>query len=1181
MHWTVGVQTNIKYTSPILEESFPAESPCLAIGDYRNGTVGYAVCNVDPSVSYIEQLVRDTITNNITSFSVGYYKPSDIEKSLPRFQCMRFLIQILDQERHVRISNLTASSCPELSIASLLYPRLNLSWARIDGLSLQQDPINVTLACPMSSNLEALILQNNGLASAPFSSCPIYFSNLIHVLFENQQLKLDDIPLFTLSDHLKYLSLHNCSLHNIPRSTFVGLINLRMLNISSNKIRSFEKEVFHYLSSLTVLRIDNNMLTTLDMGIFQELISLQYLYLSGNHFSSIDGKVAILPSLRVIVLSQNNLTVVRKTLFRDSPMLTVIELTNNNISNIEYEAFANMTSFKALDASNNLLTHINPCNWFDDVTKINFIVLASNNITSVEGLQCLSKMRVFNLFGNVLSTIPPLKNLINLDILDLGCNAIHYVMGEEIIPAIRLRYLYIDSNEMMRLGVFSNSSSIEILDLKLNKLTFIPEFCFNGLQSLNKLNLSYNNLRYLGAFAFPANLQKLGLYGNELSDLGSINKNLPHLHKLEIGHNNLSTIDIYLPSVVYLDISQNPLEDFSLQLCERMPNLQEIFLEKLGIREYYRDLFGTFGCIHWRHVSLARNRIAKLDYYSKLQVSGSIDYSYNPLKSIPMYPQLGFYPSHLYFNNCSIDSIAPMSFQHMYSLVSVELKGNHIQHFPQMSPSHTKYDLRDNPIVCSCHLRWLLGNILRRNYLFTNCMDPVTSSVEVFDLLSSDRLVCQHELNCAQGCVCYGLNTSTINIVKCSSKSLTTIPLRLPTEADVIYLDHNQFSNLHFPSDMEKMAASQLFLQHSQINFLEKELFTAFPYLNLIDLSYNALTALNMDVFYSLYDIKKLFLHGNCIHQIYSAAGFNLPNLQIMTLHGNDLDAVTENLDIAIRSMPLANLTLAGNPWQCAACAGPILRKWLAQHADIVSDAAGFRCNKSQVPVLDINTTTLEYAKCVKAIHTLTSTHWGVIAGLIVSLIILLISSALTYCFKDHILVLLYNKCDFLKRRRRELNVLYDVRIIYDETDERVRQWVVSELLQVLETEWRLDVFLVERDMLAGGNHADEIAQSIRQSRRTLTVVSRNFIDNEWAQFAYQVAFQFQIENDLHQMLVAAWEPVEIDSMEHSIKVYFKTKQVMYRTSRRFWPLLKSKLPVSRENLGQIPDNIELNLLHR
>ena len=84
------------------------------------------------------------------------------------------------------------------------------------------------------------------------------------------------------------------------------------------------------------------------------------------------------------------------------------------------------------------------------------------------------------------------------------------------------------------------------------------------------------------------------------------------------------------------------------------------------------------------------------------------------------------------------------------------------------------------------------------------------------------------------------------------------------------------------------------------------------------------------------------------------------------------------------------------------------------------------------------------------------------------------------------------------------MDVLYDVRIIYDETDGRVRQWVVGVLLQVLETEWGLHVFLVERDMLGGGNLAEEIVQSIRQSRKTLIVVSQNFFHDEWTQCAYQ-----------------------------------------------------------------------------
>ena len=105
----------------------------------------------------------------------------------------------------------------------------------------------------------------------------------------------------------------------------------------------------------------------------------------------------------------------------------------------------------------------------------------------------------------------------------------------------------------------------------------------------------------------------------------------------------------------------------------------------------------------------------------------------------------------------------------------------------------------------------------------------------------------------------------------------------------------------------------------------------------------------------------------------------------------------------------------------------------------------------------------------MNATRTLTNTNWGITAGLTTSLVIILISLLLTYCFRDHMRVFLHNNFDFLKRRRRELDVLYDVRVIYDETDERIRQWIVGDMLHVLEAEWGLVVFLVKRDMLAGG----------------------------------------------------------------------------------------------------------------
>ena len=259
----------------------------------------------------------------------------------------------------------------------------------------------------------------NGLTSTPFSSCPAYFSNLQYAMIENQKLILDDTPLFISENHLIYLSLRHCSIQNIPRSTFVGLFHLKMLNISHNDISLFEKETFHDLTNLTVLRIDNNALTTLDTSVFHQLKSLQYLYLSGNHLSSIDGGVAILSSLRFIDLSFNNLTVVRRELFRNSPLLTYIEFKYNSISNIESGAFANMTSFVAIGAATNDLIYINPCKWIDGVAKIMTLALAYNNISSVEGLECLPYLQVFNLFDNELSIMPLLRNHVYLEISSL------------------------------------------------------------------------------------------------------------------------------------------------------------------------------------------------------------------------------------------------------------------------------------------------------------------------------------------------------------------------------------------------------------------------------------------------------------------------------------------------------------------------------------------------------------------------------------------------------------------------------------------------------------------------------------------------------------------------------------------------------------------------------------------
>ena len=1169
------------YPQPVRNEIvFPASWACLPVGTYKEGTDSYAVCNTAPTQNYIKDLVENVISNNITSVHVSYSGWPQEKKSPPayKFQCVRFFIRNLRQNTTVRVSNLTAAPCPELSFASILYPRGDLHFARIDGLPMQQDHSNSTPMCIVSSHLEVLSLYDNGLVHPPFSSCPTYFDKLKQASLEKQDLRLEVAPLLPVSNKLEYLSLVDCSLQEIYTPNFHGLNFLLMLDISRNNISFIQTDAFYDLTRLQELRAEHNRLSVLNMQSFQRLGSLQYLYLSNNKLPTLDGGVAILPSLRVIYLDYNHFTRISRDTFRNSPKLAFISIQHNAIREIEPGAFYNMTDLRVIDTWINLIPYVNACDWFDAVTKIHYLILPFNLISNVEGQKCLPQLEALNIFDNSLSTIPSLRNLDNLQRLELGRNPIQSISSNEIASAPRLRHLSLDATSLSKLDVQNKSRSIVKLNLRFNRnLRIIPALCFAGLHSLQNLNLSYNNIEYLGAFAFPANLQILDLYGNRLLVVDT-HQPLSNLRILNMGHADLKYLsNTSLPNVVQLDISENPFESLALQLCQKMPLLEIINLEDTGIT-YDRSLeFNLFGkrCTYWRQISLAKNQISKIDDFTMLHtVRGGIDYSQNPLKSIPYFQSEDGDPQYLYFNNCSIESIASMAFKNMLGLTRVELKENNIQYFPELSPYGVEFDLRNNPIVCSCHLRWLHGHPRRARYLFTTCFDVMTGSSEVFDTLPPERLVCEHDINCVQECACFGTNTSTVSIVNCSSRSLLTIPFGLPPEADIIYLDHNHFSKPYFLCDGQ-MNARKMFLQNSDVTSLESNLFAKFTALQMIDLSYNELYVINISTFLGLRDLRWLFLHGNHIHRIDGgAAGHWIYRVQMVTLHENEFENISEPFDRMVNNTFLKNITLTGNPWQCASCAGPILREWLVQHAGIVSDAADIRCNRSHLPVLGIRTDTLEYARCISDTRTIENSHWGLAAGLTASPVLILISLVLIYCYRNHIQVLLYNNFDFLKKRRRELKVLYDVRIIYDEMDERVRQWVVGELLQVLEAQGGRNVFLVERDMLAGGNHADEIAQSIRQSRRTLIILSENFVGNEWAQFAHQAAFQFQIENKLHRVLVVAWEPLDIGPLDYNIKLNFKTKQVMFRNSPRFWPVLKSKLPSCRQNGCQNPDGI-------
>ncbi|KAF3839315.1 hypothetical protein F7725_018032 [Dissostichus mawsoni] len=88
--------------------------------------------------------------------------------------------------------------------------------------------------------------------------------------------------------------------------------------------------------------------------------------------------------------------------------------------------------------------------------------------------------------------------------------------------------------------------------------------------------------------------------------------------------------------------------------------------------------------------------------------------------------------------------------------------------------------------------------------------------------------------------------------------------------------------------------------------------------------------------------------------------------------------------------------------------------------------------------------------------------------------------------------------------REKEENCKYDAFISYNSSDE---QWVMDQLIPNLEGNGSsFKLCLHHRDFELGRNIVDNIVSAVYSSRKTICVVSRNFLKSEWCSLEIQLA---------------------------------------------------------------------------
>uniref|UniRef100_A0A674BVA0 Podocan n=1 Tax=Salmo trutta TaxID=8032 RepID=A0A674BVA0_SALTR len=465
------------------------------------------------------------------------YFPSELSESTRILSLQNNRIEILTTEDLARLQQLET---------------LNLQNNRLTTQGLEDEGFTVL------EQLTYLYLANNKLTTAPRHLPP----SLVSADFAANSLTKIYPYTFGQKPGLKSVYLHNNKLTDagLPENMFNGSDSLEVLIMSSNFLRYVPRNL---PSALYRLHLKNNMLEKIPSGAFDSLTQLRELYLQNNLLSNegMDNETfSQLTKLEYLDLSNNNLSVVPQGLPRG---LILLHLEKNNIRSIPGDALIACRNLEYLLLHNNQLRSrsIHQAA-FHGLKKLHTLHMYNNQLERVpRGLP--RRAKTLMLLHNGINEIGrnDLVMLYTLTELNLSYNRlISPKLHREAFRKLRLlETLDLSGNALHSLPL-GLPRSLQVLRVKDNQLTSIPEGALQGMSKLKEIHLNHNQLKlnsiYQGAWMELSALTTLDLSSNQLSHVPS---DLPE-------------------SLEYLYLQSNRISTVPATAFEGTPNIKGIFL---------------------------------------------------------------------------------------------------------------------------------------------------------------------------------------------------------------------------------------------------------------------------------------------------------------------------------------------------------------------------------------------------------------------------------------------------------------------------------------------------------------------------------------------------------------------------------------------------------------------------
>jgi len=640
------------------------------------------------------------------------------------------------------------------------------------------------------------------------------------------------------------------------------------------------------VNHLKDLDLSHNRIEHLEFDVFYGLVNLKYIYLQGNKLQYLHPDTFVgLPNLQKLYLFKNyGLQVPNDRQFFDSLSLKHLGLSGCNISSVSLETFANVRELEWLDLSYNYLRSL----------EINILKL-------------LPKLFHLNLKRNEIFEIKPGT-----------CEKISF-----------LEYLYLESNriEHLEIDVFCGFIYLKYIDLTGNNLQFFQPDTFAVLPNLQWLHLSQNfglKIQTDSHFINSHSLKGLGISGCNIRSVSvETFANVSELENLDLSYNNLGSIDMnilkVLPKLSQLNLKRNQIIEIKPGTCEKISSLEYLDLAYNKIEHLKIDVF--CGYVYLKHIDLTANNLQLFppDTFVGLQNLQTLLLSRNFGLQIPT--DRHFINSRslksLDISSCNILSVSVETFANVSALEWLDLSYNNLKSLDlnilKVLPNLSHLSLESNEIYEiitgafgnnsllkhldldnkntehlgkdvfyeMVNLKYinLEGNKLQYLHLEKFLGLPILHSLLLSRNLGLLMPTDRHFIT--------SLSLKKLVISGCNISSVTFETFANVSKLEQLDLSYNYLNTIDINILNALPKLSYLYLSHNQISEIIPGTLQKNSFLEFLDLAYNKIEHLRSDVFDGFFNLHYIKLESNKLQYLHPETFVRLPYLEGLTLSHN------------------------------------------------------------------------------------------------------------------------------------------------------------------------------------------------------------------------------------------------------------------------------------------------------